>query len=33
MEAIGLSDDAHHNLKLNQTTVFYCVGDDDAQMF
>jgi len=32
MEAVGLSDDARHNLKLNQTMFFYCVEDDDVQM-
>ncbi len=30
MEAVGLSDDAGHNLKLNQATFFRCVEDDNA---
>ncbi len=28
--AVGLSDDAGHNLKLNQATFFRCVEDDNA---
>ncbi len=30
MEAVGLSDDAGQNLKLNQATFFRCVEDDNA---
>ncbi|CAM6000407.1 unnamed protein product [Sphagnum balticum] len=32
MEAVGLFDDARHNLRLNQTTFFHCVEDDNACM-
>jgi len=32
MEAVRISNDAGHNLKLNQTMFFYCVEDDKAHM-
>ncbi len=32
MEVIGLSEDPNHNLKLNQTTFFRCVEDDNPHM-
>jgi hypothetical protein len=32
MEAVGISNDANHNLKLNQTMFFCCVEDDKVHM-
>jgi hypothetical protein len=32
MDAVGLFDDARHNLRLNQTTFFRCVEDENARM-
>jgi hypothetical protein len=32
MEAIRISNDVGHNLKLNQTMFFYCVENNNAHM-